>query len=175
MTGPKRRKGAGFRCPDCGDVFDRLRSFERHFRLRGKLTQRADKSLQTCRGNMNTTDKSFEEYQLRAQSTRRAQLFSAAPRRASPTRSISSSRSKAGCDFSVEDSPFRLQQRMFNDEAREAHPANNQDSCTLSVSDKRFTDGYTSQQASSNDVARSYPAEGELQCPPLDGYESYES
>ena len=139
MTGPKRRKGAGFRCQDCGDVFDRVRSFERHFRPRGKLTQRGDKSLQTCRGNMNNTrDKSFQAYQLRAQSTRRAQLFSAAPRKASPSRSILSSRSKAGCDFSVEDSPFRLQQRMFNDEAR------------------------------------FYPVEGELQCSPLDGYESYE-
>ena len=63
MTGPKRRKGAGFRCPDCGDVFDRVRSFERHFRLRGKLTQRGDKSLQTCQGNMNnTTDKIFQAY-----------------------------------------------------------------------------------------------------------------
>ena len=118
MTGPKRRKEAGFRCPDCGDVFDRVRSFERHFRLRGKLTLRGDESLQTCRGNMNnTTDKSFQAYKLRAQSTRRAQLFSVAPRKSPPSISISASRSKAGCDFSVEDSSFRLQQRMFNHEA----------------------------------------------------------
>ena len=65
----------------------------------------------------STTDKSFQAYQLRAQSTRRAQLFSAAPRKSSPSISISSSRSKAGYGFSVEDSSFRLQQRMFNHEA----------------------------------------------------------
>ena len=176
--GPKRRKGCGFRCPDCGIIFDRVRAFERHFRLRAKLTQRASKSFQICRDNMNTiiTDESFEAYQLRAQSTRRSQLFSAAaPRKASPSRSISSSRSKAGCDFSVEDFHSRSHQRMFNDEqAREGNAAK-QDSSTLSESDKRFTAGYTSEHESPYDVARSYPAERELQCPPLDGYESYES
>ena len=176
--GPKRRKGSGFRCPDCGIIFDRARAFERYFRLRGKLKQRASMSLQICRDNMNTitTDESFEAYQLRAQSTRRSQLFSAAaPRKASPSRSISSSRSKAGCDFSVEDSHFRLHQRMFNDEqAREGNAAK-KDSSTLSESDKRFTAGYTSEHERPYDVARSYPAERELQCPPLDRYESYES
>ena len=180
--GPKRRKGSGFRCPDCGIIFDRVRAFERHYRLRGKLKQRASKSLHICRANMNTTgiitDESFEAYQLRAQSTRRSQLFSAAaPRKASPSRSISSSRSKAGCDFSVEDSHSRLHQRMFNDEQHAtAGDAAKQDSSTLSVSDKRFTAGYTFEpERPSYDVASSYPAERELQCPPLDGYESYES
>ena len=176
--GPKRRKGSGLRCPDCGIIFGRVRAFERHFRLRGKLKQRASKSLQICRDNMNTiiTAESFEAYQLRAQSTRQSQLFSAAaPRKASPSRSISSSRSKAGCDFSVEDSHSRLHQRMFNDEQAREGNAGKQDSSTLSESDKRFTAGYTSEHERPYDVARSYPAERELQYPPLDGYESYES
>ena len=176
--GPKRRKGSGFRCPDCGIIFYRVRAFERHFRLRGKLKQRASKSLQICRDNMNTiiTDESFEAYQLRAQSTRRSQLFSAAtPRKASPSRSISSSRSKAGCDVSVENSHSRLHQRMFNDEHAREGDAAKQDSSTLSESDKRFTAGYTIEHERPYDVASSYPAERELQCPPLDGYENYES
>ena len=175
--GPKRRKGSGFRCPDCGIIFDRVRAFERHYRLRGKLKQRASKSLHICRANMTTiiTDESFEAYQLRAQSTRRSQLFSAAaPRKASPSRSISSSRSKAGCDFSVEDSHSRLHQRIFNDEQHATEgDAAKQDSSTLSESDKRFTAGYTFEpERPSYDVASSYPAERELQCPPLDCYES---
>ena len=170
---PKRRNGARLSCPDYGEFFYRVRAFERRFILGGQLTQRADKSLQTCRGNMGATDKSFEEYQLYAKSTR-PQIFSAAFKNASPSRSISSSRSKAGCDFSVVDSLFCLQQRMFNDEDREEHAAK-QASCALRVSDESFTDGSTPQHASSNDVARSHPAEGELQYPPLDGYESYES
>ena len=176
--GPKRRKGSGFRCPDCGIIFYRVRALERHFRLRGKLKQRASKSLQICRDNMNTiiTDESFEAYQLRAQSTRRSQLFSAAtPRKASPSRSISSSRSKAGCDVSVEDSHSRLHQRMFNDEYAREGDAAKQDSSTLSESDKRFTAGYTFEHERPYDVASSYPAERELQCPPLDGYENYDS
>ena len=176
--GPKRRKGSGFRCPDCGIIFYRVRAFERHFRLRGKLKQRASKSLQICRDNMNTiiTDENFEAYQLRAQSTRQSQLFSAAtPRKASPSRSISSSRSKAGCDVSVENSHSRLHQRMFNDEHAREGDAAKQDSSTLSESDKRFTAGYTFEHERPYDVASSYPAERELQCPPLDGYENYES
>ena len=176
--GPKRRKGYGFRCPDCDIIFDRVRAFERHFRLRGKLKQRASKSLQICRDNMNTTitDESFEAYQLRAQSTSRSQLISAAaPRKASPSRSISSSRSKAGCDFSVEDFHSRLHQRMFNDEQHAGEgDAAKQDSSTLSESDKRFTAGYTFRHERPYDVDSSYPAERELPCPPLDGYESYE-
>ena len=134
--GPKRRKGSGLRCPDCGITFDRLRAFERHLRLRGKPTQRADESFQKCHANINPVIayESFEAYQLRAQSASRSQLFSAAAsRKASPSKSISSSRSKAGFDCSVEDSESRLDQRMFNDEQAK------HGSSTSSKSDKRFT------------------------------------